>query len=167
MDNSEVVRVLEEIGNLLEILGEDTFKIRSYRRAAESIRGVSEELADIRDSRGLESIPRIGKSLAAKIAELLDTGVMGYHEELKAQVPPGLLEMLNVPGLGPKTVALVWKERGICNLHELEAAAQAGELRDLKGMGAKSEEKILKGIALYREGSTRTLLADVLPVAER
>jgi len=167
MDNADVVRVLEQTADLLEILDGDAFKIRSYRRAAESVRGLAQDLTTIREKEGLQSISGIGKSLAGKIAELLDTGKMGYHEELKAQVPEGLLEMLRVPGMGPKKVALVWKERGIRHIDELEAAALAGELRDLKGMGAKTEEKILKGIALYRQGSQRALLADVLPVAER
>lgn len=167
MVNADVVRVLEETADLLEILDGDTFKIRSYRRAAESIRGLAQDLASIREKEGLQSIAGIGKSLAGKIAELLDTGKMGYHEDLKAQVPEGLLEMLRVPGMGPKKVALVWKERGIRDIDELEAAALAGELRELKGMGAKSEEKILKGIAVYRQGTERALLGDVLPVAER
>jgi len=167
MDNSDVVRILDQTADLLEILDEDVFKVRSYRRAAESVRGLAQDLSSIREGEGLQSIPGIGKSLAGKIAELLDTGRMGYHEELKAQVPEGLPTMLRVPGMGPKKVALVWKERGIRDVDELEAAAQAGELRDLKGMGAKTEEKILKGIGLYRQGAERALLGDVLPVAER
>jgi DNA polymerase (family 10) len=167
MDNRDVSRLLEEIGDLMEILGEDTFKVRSYRRAAESVRGLSEDLQAIREGEGLQSIQHVGKSLAAKIAELLDTGQIGYHEELKAQVPPGLLDILKVPGMGPKKVALVWKERGVRDVDELEAAASAAELRELPGMGAKSEEKILKGIELYRQGSERALLGDIIPVAER
>ncbi|MBM3499936.1 MAG: DNA polymerase III, partial [Armatimonadetes bacterium] len=167
MDNVEVIRALEETADLLEILDEDPFKIRSYRRAAESLRGLAQDLAMVREGEGLQSLPGIGKSLAGKIAELLDTGRMGYHEELKALVPAGLPDMLRVPGLGPKKVALVWKERGIGDVDELEAAAQAGELRDLKGMGAKTEEKILKGIAVYRQGTERALLGEMLPLAER
>ncbi len=166
MDNRDVSRLLEEIGDLMEILGEDTFKVRSYRRAAESVRGLSEDLEVIREGDGLQSIQHVGKSLAAKIAELLDTGKVGYHEELKTQVPPGLLDILKVPGMGPKKVALVWKERGIRDVDELETAASAGELRELAGMGAKTEEKILKGIELYRQGSERALLGDIIPVAE-
>jgi DNA polymerase (family 10) len=167
MDNAGVVRVLDEVGDLLEILDADVFKVRSYRRAAESIRGLAQDLGSIREGEGLQSIPGIGKSIAGKLAELLDTGKMGYHEELKAQVPDGLLDMLRIPGMGPKKVALVWKERGIRDVDELQTAAEAGELRDLKGMGAKSEEKILKGIGVYRQGSERALLGDVLPIAER
>jgi len=167
MDTSTVIRVFDETADLLEILDEDTFKVRSYRRAAEGLRGLAQDLNAIRAGDGLQSLPGIGKSLAAKIAELLDTGRMGYHEELKAQVPEGLPDMLRVPGLGPKKVALVWKERGIRDVDELEAAAQAGELRDLKGMGAKTEERILRGIATYRQGMERALLGDMLPVAER
>jgi DNA polymerase (family 10) len=167
MDNRDVSRLFEEIGDLMEILDEDTFKVRSYRRAAESVRGLSEDLEAIREGEGLQSIQHVGKSLATKIAELLDTGKIGYHEELKARVPPGLLDILKVPGMGPKKVALVWKERGVRDVDDLEAAAEAGELRELTGMGAKTEEKILKGIALYRQGSERALLGDIIPVAER
>jgi DNA polymerase (family 10) len=166
MSNAEVVRVLDAIADLLEILDEDVFKVRSYRRAAESLRGLPEDLETIRAGEGLQSLPHVGKSLAAKIAEFMDTGRVGYHEELKAQVPEGLPEMLRIPGMGPKKVALVWKERGVRGIDELQRAAEAGELRDLKGMGAKTEEKILKGIALYREGAKRALLGDILPVAE-
>ena len=166
MDNAHVVRIMEEVGDLLEILDEDAFKTRSYRRAAESIRGLADDLETIRQGDGLESIPRVGKSLAAKIGELLDTGTMAYHEELKSQVPDGLLDILTVQGIGPKKVAQFWKELGIGNVDDLQAAAEAGELRNLGGMGAKSEEKVLRGIALFREGTERALLGDVLPIAE-
>jgi len=167
MDNREIAGLLEEVADLLEILGEDTFKVRSYRRAAESVRGLAEELDAIRHSDGLQSIPHIGKSIAGKLEELLGTGQMEYHEKLRAQVPEGLLEMLQVPGMGPKKVSLVWKERGISSVDELGVAAKAGQLRDLGGMGVKSEEKVLQGIAVYRQGSERALLGNLLPVAER
>ncbi|HJN16128.1 MAG TPA: DNA polymerase/3'-5' exonuclease PolX, partial [Armatimonadota bacterium] len=166
MDNSDVVRIMDEVGDILEIIGEDAFKFRSYRRAAESIRGLPDDLATIREGDGLTSIPRVGKSLAAKIEELLDDGTMEYHEELKSQVPDGLLDMLKIQGIGPKKVSLFWKESGIRNVDELQAAAEAEELRKLAGMGAKSEEKILRGIALFREGDERARLGDVLPIAE-
>jgi len=167
MDNRQIAGLLEEVADLLEIIGEDTFKVRSYRRAAESVRGLAEELDAIRQSDGLQSLPHIGKSIAGKLDELLGTGRMEYHQKLRAQVPEGLLDMLRVPGMGPKKVALVWKERGIGSVDELEVAARGGQLRDLSGMGVKSEEKILQGIAVYRQGSERALLGDMLPVAER
>ena len=151
----------------MEILGEDSFKVRSYRRAAESVRGLSEEVAVLREGGGLLAVPHIGKSIAGKIEELVDNGRIEYHERLKEQVPPGLLEMLKVPGMGPKKVALVWKERGIGSVDELEAAASAGQLRELPGMGVKSEEKIVHAIGLYRQSGERALLGDMLPTAER
>ncbi len=166
MDNREIASLLEEIGDLMEILNENSFKVQSYRRAAESIRGLPEDLTAIRETDGLESIPHIGKTIATKLSQLLDTGRMEYHDELKAQVPPGLLEMLRIPGVGPKKVALVWRERGIGSIDELEAAATGRHLRDLPGMGAKSEEKILHAIGVYRQGTERALLSDLLPVAE-
>jgi len=167
VENAEVAAVLDETADLMEILGIDSFKVRSYRRAAEVARGLGESLATVRERDGLESLPHIGKSLATKMAELLDTGRMGAHEELKAQVPGGLLEMLLIPGFGPKKAALVWRERGIGSVDQLEAAANAGELRELPGMGAKSEAKLLHAIAVYREGTSRRLLGEMLPVAER
>ena len=167
MENAEVAAVFDETADLMEILGTDTFKVRSYRRAAEVARGLGESLAAVREREGLDSLPHIGKSLAGKMAELLDAGRMAAHEELKAQVPAGLLEMLRIPGLGPRKAALVWKERGIGSVDQLEAAAQAGELRELPGMGARSEAKLLHAIAIYRQGASRRLLSEMLPVAER
>lgn len=170
MTNAQVAQVLEEIADLLEIEGENTFRVRSYRRAAETVAGLADEVADIsaeEGTKGLQNLPGIGKGIAEKLAELLETGEMTYHRELRNNYPERILDMLKVPGLGPRTVALVYQELEVSSVDELEAAAQRQELRDLPGLGAKSEEKILHNIQLYRQGAQRALLGDILPVAEQ
>ena len=170
MTNAQVAQIVDEIADLLEIEGENTFRVRSYRRAAETLTGLSDEVEDIFEEegvKGLQGLPGIGKGIAEKLAELLATGEMTYHRELRDKYPERMLDMLTVPGLGPRTVALVYEQLGIDSVDELEEAAQNQQLRDLPGLGAKSEEKILHNIALYRQGTERALLGDILPVAER
>ncbi len=170
MTNAQVAQIVDEIADLLEIEGENTFRVRSYRRAAETLTGLSDEVEDIFEEegvKGLQGLPGIGKGIAEKLAELLATGEMTYHRELRDKYPDRMLDMLTVPGLGPRTVALVYEQLGIDSVDELEEAAQNQQLRDLPGLGAKSEEKILHNIALYRQGTERALLGDILPVAER
>lgn len=166
MTNAEVARILEEIADLLEISDENTFKIRSYRWAAEVVSSLSREIGDIQATDGLESLPGFGKALAEKVGELLETGTMTYRDDLAAQFPGGILELLRIPGFGPKRLAQVYKALGIATVDALEQAARDQRLRELPGMGAKSEEKLLHQIALYREGSQRALLGEMLPVAE-
>ncbi|MCE5216270.1 DNA polymerase/3'-5' exonuclease PolX, partial [bacterium] len=166
MTNEDVAAILEEMADLLELADDNSFKVRSYRRAAETIKGLGEDLAGIHARGELETVPGIGKSLAERIAEYLETGEISYRRALQARFPETILTLLRIPGFGPKKVGLVYRELGIGSVEELEQAARAHRLRDLKGMGAKSEENILKGIALYREGLTRTLLGVALPLAE-
>jgi DNA polymerase (family X) len=166
MTNAEVARILDEIADLLEISDENPFKVRSYRRAAETVAALPREIADIHATDGLDSLPGFGKALAEKVGELLDTGAMAYREELAAQFPDGILELLRIPGFGPKRLAQVYRSLGIATVDDLEQAALDQRLRELPGMGAKSEEKLLHNIGLYRQGSERALLGDILPVAE-
>ncbi len=166
MTNEEVAQVFEQIALLLEIEGESIFRIRSYDRAAEAIRGLGEELSAIRAGEGLQSIPGVGQAIALKIEELLDTGELEYLNRLLANYPEGFLELLKVPGLGPKRAALFYHELGIGSIDELEQAALSGRLRDLKGMGVKSEQKLLAAIESYWQGRERALLGDILPQAE-
>ncbi len=167
MTNDEVAQVLEQIALLLHIEDESVFRIRSYERAAEAIRGLGEELAAIRAGEGLESIPGIGEAIALKIEELLDTGELEYLSKLLANYPEGFLELLKVPGLGPKRAALFYRELGIGSIDELEQAAVEGRLRELKGMGEKSERKLLAAIETYWQGRERALLGEMLPRAEQ
>jgi DNA polymerase (family 10) len=159
LDNLAVARVLAEIGDLLEIKGENPFKIRAYRNASETIAHSPERIADLTPERRL-AIPGIGRDLAAKIAELLDTGAIAYHQGLLQEFPPTVLDMLHLQGVGPKTVAMLHRELQILSLDDLERAAREGRLRGLKGMGAKKEAQILKALEERSRFTGRRLLAE-------
>jgi len=168
--NTQAAEILGHIADLLDISGANSFRIRSYRQAAESLGSWGEEIEEIYAKQGitaLQSIPGIGKSTAQKLEELLTTGEIGLYQELLAQFPDGILELLQVPGLGPRTVALIWSELEIGDINELEQAARYQELRELPGLGAKTEEKILASIARYRQGMQRALLGEILPLGEQ
>jgi DNA polymerase (family 10) len=166
MTNEQIAAMFEEIAELLQLEDANVFRVRSYERAAETIRGLGEELSDIREAGELESIPGIGKALAEKIAEALDTGDMSYRRELGEQYPPGMLEMLRIPGLGPKRAALFYRELEIGSVEDLRGAAESGVIRELKGMGERSEQKLLAAIDAYYQGQERALLGEMLPRAE-
>jgi DNA polymerase (family 10) len=145
MDNSEIAGVFKRIAALLEIKGEDWFKISAYQRAAESIQGMSDDLSKFNEKE-LMAIPGIGKAIAGKITELAASGKLAFLEKLEAEVPPTLIDLLAIQDVGPKKAALFWHERGITTIADLEAAARNGKLKDLPGMGEKSEARILEGI---------------------
>lgn len=166
MTNEEVAEVLDTIALLLQLEDESPFRIRSYQRAAEAIRGLGEDLASIRAGAGLESIPGVGEAIARKLEELLDTGSLQYLDRLLAKYPDGFLELLRIPGLGPKRAAMFYRELGISSVEQLEQAALEGKLRNLKGMGPKSEEKLLAAIESYWRRQERALLGEMLPRAE-
>ena len=140
MDNLAIARVFAEIGDLLEIKNENPFKIRAYRNAAETIAHHPDRVATLVPGERL-ALPGIGKDLAAKIGELVDTGGIAYHQELLQEFPPTILDLLHLQGVGPKTVALLYHHLGIRTLEELEAAARDGRRRQLKGMGARKEAR--------------------------
>ncbi len=167
MSNAEIARVLYEIAELLEIKGENPFKIRAYQRAAEAIGGLSRNVEQIRtEEDGLKTVPGVGESIAQKIEEMLDTGKCGYHEELLSEIPATVLEMLRIPGLGPKKAKLLVEQEGITTVDQLEEAARAGRLRKLRGMGEKTEQDILQGIGRVREYGKRTDLGLAWQIAE-
>ncbi|MFP3905270.1 MAG: helix-hairpin-helix domain-containing protein, partial [Armatimonadota bacterium] len=166
MTNEEVAQALEEIADLLEIADEQFFRIRSYRRAAEAIGAQPEDVEVLLAQDRLTDISGIGEGIAHTIAQLINTGTCEQREELLKDYPESLLELLKISGFGPKKAALVFNELDIATVDELEEAAAAQELQTLPGMGAKTEENILKGIANYRDGQERTLLGTILPVAE-
>ena len=145
LDNLAIARVFAEIGDLLEIKGENPFKIRAYRNASETIAHAAERIAELSPAARL-AIPGIGKDLNAKIVELVDTGTIAYHRDLLLEFPPTVLDLLRLQGVGPKTVAMLYRDLGIRTLDDLERAAREGRLRDLKGMGAKKEAFILKAL---------------------
>jgi DNA polymerase (family 10) len=164
--NQQVADIFTRIADLLEIKGEVIYKILAYRKAADSLTNLGRDVNDIQREGALTEIPGVGKAIAEKIDELLTTGKLEFLEKLEAEVPPGLVEVLQVPDLGPKKAALFWKQIGVTNLAELEAAAQAGQLRSLPGMGEKSEARILAGIAALRRRSDRMPLGKAWPFAQ-
>ncbi|HJW91754.1 MAG TPA: DNA polymerase/3'-5' exonuclease PolX [Anaerolineales bacterium] len=166
MNNRELAETFNRIADLLEIKGEVIYKILAYRKAADSLLNLGRDVNEYRRDGKLTEIPAVGKAIAEKIDELLSTGSLEFYEKLSAEVPPGLAEMLKVPDLGPKKVAMFWRQLGITSLAELEAAAQAGKLRELPGMGEKSEAKILAGIAALGRRTTRMSLGRAWPAAQ-
>jgi DNA polymerase (family 10) len=164
VDNRSIAQVLGEIADLLEIKGENAFKIRAYRSASDTIGAWGDPVAQMDDGQ-LRELPGIGKDLAKKVLELTSTGVVSYHQELLQEFPPTILDLLRLQGVGPKTVALLYGTLNIRNLDELAAAAREGRLRSVKGMGAKKEALILKAIEERARDEGRHLLADTTAVA--
>ena len=164
MDNRPIAQVFSEIADLLEIKGENTFKIRAYRSAADTIAAWADPVARM-DERQLHELPGIGKDLAKKIRELVDTGTCRFHQDLLLEFPPTILDLLRLQGVGPKTVALLYSALNIRSVDELVAAAHAGRLRELKGMGPKKEALILKAIVERQKDAGRHLLSDTTTIA--
>lgn len=157
MDNLAIARILREIADLLEIKNENPFKIRAYRNGADIAANHPHALAAL-DTAGLREIPGIGKDLAARIREIGETGGSAYHRELAAEFPPTVLDLLHLPGLGPKTVATLCRELGVRTLDDLARAATHGRVRALRGMGAKKEAQILKALAERKQHAGHHLL---------
>jgi DNA polymerase (family 10) len=155
MDNREVAAVLEEIGLLLELLGDNPFKTRAYYNGARIVRGIEEDLAGLARRKELTAIKGIGSALAEKITALVEDGSLPYVEELRAKVPPGLFDWLKIPGLGAKKARAIHVALDISTLGELEYACIENRLRDLQGFGEASQRKILAGIELIRRNSGR------------
>ncbi|MFI5182868.1 MAG: DNA polymerase/3'-5' exonuclease PolX [Vicinamibacteria bacterium] len=163
MDNKGVASVLREIGDLLDIRGENTFRIRSYRMGADSVEAHSQDVAAmVRRGDDLRAIEGVGEGIAAKIREIVETGDCDYHRKLLSEIPGGLLELLEIPGLGPKGVSLVWTKLGVTSPADLETAIGDGRFRTLPGMKEKKEARILKGLLDLRKKQGRFLL----PVAD-
>jgi len=165
MKNQEIAKIFNDIADILEIKGANPFRIRAYRRAAQNIDGFAEDVAGIPETE-LKKIPGIGQDLADKITEYTKTGRLTFYEEMKKEVPPGLIEMISIPGLGPKTAKLFFDELKIKTVDELERFAKKGKLKRLHGIQAKTEENILKGIAMVKRRTERYPIGRVLPIAE-
>jgi DNA polymerase (family 10) len=155
--NEEIAARLREYAELTQITGGDVFRARNYEKAARSVRGWGDDIGQL-DAKALRAIPGVGASIAAKIAEYRDTGAIKALDELRAQIPPGVLELTRVPGLGPKRALQLSRDLGVQSVDELAAAITAGRLDGLAGFGAKSEERIASGIEVYRQGRERVLL---------
>lgn len=166
LNNKQLADVFTLIANLLEIKGEIIYKTLAYRKAAESLESLGREAGEYWKEGKLSDIPGVGKAIAEKIDELLSTGKLEFLEKLKKEVPESLATWLQVPSLGPKKIAAIWKALNITTLAELESAAKAGKLRDLPGMGAKSETAILDGIASLARRSGRLPLGKAYPLAQ-
>ena len=166
LNNKQLADVFTLIANLLEIKGEIIYKTLAYRKAAESLESLGREAGEYWKEGKLSDIPGVGKAIAEKIDELLSTGKLEFLEKLKKEVPESLATWLQVPSLGPKKIAAIWKALNITALAELESAAKAGKLRDLPGMGAKSETAILDGIASLARRSGRLPLGKAYPLAQ-
>ena len=151
--NQEVAQQLRLIGDMLQIKGENRFRVLAFKNAAESIENHGQDLYSVKEQDALTDLPNVGKGIAVDIEQLLDTGQIEFLETLKEEIPVGVVEMMRVPDMGPKKAARLWQELDITSIAELKAAAQAQQLRGLKGFGAKSEEKILKGIELLEKRS--------------
>ena len=165
MDNGSIAQVLGEIADLLEIKGENAFKIRAYRSAADVVATSGDAVARMTDPQ-LRALPGIGKDLAARIRELTDTGTSSYHKALLEEFPPTMLELLRLQGVGPKTVARLHSTLGVASLDGLAAAARAGRIREMPGMGAKKEAQILKAVEDRQRDQGRHLLADTAAVCD-
>jgi DNA polymerase (family 10) len=159
LDNAAIARVLSEIADLLEIKNDNPFKIRAYRNGAEIVANHPHALGTL-DVTGLREIPGIGKDLAARIREIAGTGASEYHQALVAEFPPSILDLLHLQGVGPKTVATLYRELSIRTLDDLEQAARDGRVRSLRGMGAKKEALILKALDERKKHAGRHLLED-------
>ena len=159
MDNKSIAGILYETADLLEVDGQDSFRIRSYRNAAEAIEGLPQQITDlIEDPKKVLAIPGIGKGMLANLNQLLHEGKLSLHAEMLKKYRPSMLELLRVQGLGPKTVALIWSAYQVCDLEGVEKLAREGKIRELPRMGEKHEQKILKAIEDYRRIAGRFLL---------
>jgi DNA polymerase (family 10) len=165
MTNREIADILRNIGDMLDILGENRFKVLAYRRAADNIMNLGQDLRSFWQAGTLQEISGIGPAIAAKIEELLTTGHLEFYERLQDDVPAGVVSLLAIPDVGPKTAKLLWQQLGLQSVADVEKAAQAGALRDLPGLGARSEAKILAGIQALHRRSDRIPLGTAWPVA--
>src|SRR5262245_53364080 len=164
LTNGDLARVFHGIGDILEVQGEIPFKTIAYHRAADAIGRSPIDLVAAYRAGKPPKIPGVGKAISDKIAELVTTGHMTYYERLRSEIPPSLVELLEIPGLGPKTVRLVYEELHVETIEDLRQAAEAGTLRNLKGISARTEQQILAGIETLENRPQKRLL---LPKAEQ
>ena len=167
MKQLEVSNVFEQIADLLELKGENPFRIRAYRRAALNLRNLTEDLEGMIKSESLETIPGVGKDLAAKIDEFVATGRLKFLEDLKKEVPESLSTLMSVPGIGPKTARLVYDRFKVKSVQQLEELVRAGKLRKLPGFQEKKEQNILRGVQLLKAGQERMTLGTAMILADQ
>lgn len=166
LTNREIADIFERVADMLQIRGDIIHRVLSYRRAGEVIRELPRDLRAIAAEGGLTDIDGIGKTLAEKIIEMLETGRLEFYERLAQEIPPGLVDIMHINGVGPKKAKLFWEQLNITTITMLETAAREGRLRNLPGMGAKSEQKIIEGIEALARQTGRTPLGIALPAAQ-
>jgi len=167
MENKAIASLLYETADLLEIDGQDVFRIRSYRRAAEAIDALPQQVRDlIQEPKRLLEVPGIGKGMLMNLQELFASGKIGVHEEMLAKYKPTMLDLLKIQGLGPKTIALIWSAYQVADVDGVEKLAQEGKIRILPRMGEKHEQKLLKAIESYRKLTGRFLISTAAETAE-
>jgi DNA polymerase (family X) len=164
--NFEIASLLLEIADILEIRNENAFRVRAYRKGAQAIEALPEDLASIATRGELLNIPGIGKDLAAKIQECLACGQIAYLEELRREIPAGVVQLMRIQGLGPRTARQLFDQMGVDSIEKLEALCLAHKLAGLPGIKAKTEENILKGIQVWRSGRERMPIGTALGIAE-
>ena len=166
MDKAEVAAILEEIAVLLELHGENPFRANAYAKAGRTIAQLENNLDDVVKAGTLDQIPGIGETLRDKITTLVTTGHLPFYDDLKAKTPPGLIEMLRLPGVGPKKVKVLHDQLGIDDLPKLKAACDEGKIAKLKGFGEKTQKNILEGLAFLDQVGNRVRLDQALALAE-
>src|SRR5688572_17948074 len=167
MNTGQVAQVLESIAGLLEFKDENPFKVRAYRNAARALESLTADLEQLCREKKLCEIPGIGKAIEEKITQLVTTGKLDYYEELRKEIPEGVVAMCAIPSFGPKKARVVWKELGIISIEALRQACLEDKLSSLKGFGEKTQKKILEGIAFQEKHAGQFLLSDAMPVAKR
>ncbi len=166
LSNREIADIFERCADMLQIRGDNIHRVLSYRRASESIRAVPRDLRAIASESGLTDISYVGKTIASKIDEMLETDQLEFYERLKSEIPEGLVDIMHINGVGPKKAKLFWDKLDIASVPELQTAAVAGKLAELPGMGVKSQQKILDGIEALSRQTGRTNIGDALPAAQ-
>lgn len=166
MKNREIADIFEHMADILEFKKDNIFRINSYRKASRVLKDLTEDIEVLAKENKLNDISGIGPGMAEKINQYIRKGKIDKYEEIKKDVPDGLIKMLEIPGMGPKTTALVYNKLKVKDMAGLEKAIEKGGLRELPGMGEKKEENILRGIRLLKEASKRILLGVALPIVE-
>lgn len=167
MKNQEIARIFRDIADILEIKGANPFRVRAYQRAAQNIEGLREDIEALCRQGRLSEIPGIGKDLSGRIQEFLDTGTVSFYDDIRKTVPAGLLDLLDIPTVGPKTAKLLYEKLGIEGIPDLERAIRAGSLLSVPGIKEKTIQNIRKGIEVFKKGKERMTLAQADETAAR
>ena len=166
MTNQQVAAFMRRIADTLDIKGEIVYKVRAYRRAADNIEAMKRNIGEIWWQGELRQVPGVGEALEKKLDEWLRTGRLEYYEKLRKEVPDGVVALLDIPDVGPKTVRLLWRELGVADIEDVERAARQGKLRELSGLGKHSERRILQGIEWLKRSGDRIPLTVAWPIAQ-